>query len=130
MATWDEFTTYVRATYKITKEDDGLLVLGFNLQDDRSQLVFIQRVSLMSGQEEWAILTSPVGQAAEIDLAKALSKVGNMVVGGLATEGDIVVLKHPIPLANLDTNEFERPMRLLVSSADELEKELVGGDRF
>ena len=98
--------------------------------EGRSQLLVLQRAALLNGAEDWAVLTSPVGPAAKVDLAVALSKVGNMVVGGLAIEGDILVLKHTIPLANLDTNEFERPLRLLLSSADDLEEELVGGDQY
>jgi hypothetical protein len=130
MATWDDFATYVRANYHVAKDDGNLLVLGFGFEGGRTQLVFIQRAALAKGQEDWAILTSPVGPAAKVNLAKALSKVGDMVVGGLAIESGTVVLKHPIPLANLDTNEFQRPLELLAASADDLEEELVGGDDF
>lgn len=130
MATWDEFTTYVKANYTISRDDGDALVLAFAVGEGRSQLLVLQRAALLNGAEDWAVLTSPVGPAAKVDLAVALSKVGNMVVGGLAIEGDILVLKHTIPLANLDTNEFERPLRLLLSSADDLEEELVGGDQY
>jgi hypothetical protein len=130
MATWNDFTAYVKANFKVQKDDGNVLVLTFDVGEGRSQIVVIQRAALMNGAEEWAVLNSPVGPAAKVDLAKALAKVGNMVVGGLAMEGDIVVLKHPIPLTNLDTNEFMRPLHLLLGSADDLEEELVGGDRF
>jgi hypothetical protein len=35
-----------------------------------------------------------------------------------------------VPLANLDINEFERPLHLITVAADQLEKDLVGGDAF
>ena len=48
-----------------------------------------------------------------------------MVCGGLALAGDNLTLQHAIRLVNLDVNEFERPLQLVMSSADELEVSLT-----
>lgn len=130
MATWSEFTAFVKDNFKVAEEGDDFMTLLFGLPDDRSQLVAIQHAVLLDDSEDWAIITSPIGKLSAVDAPAALGRVGNMVVGALAAQGEILVLKHSLPLANLDTNEFLRPLELVVGSADDLEKELVGGDDF
>lgn len=50
--------------------------------------------------------------------------------GGLAIVNDFLMVRHTVPLLNLNLNEFERPLLLVTTTADDLEQELVGGDRF
>ena len=84
----------------------------------------------MDGDEEWIEIESPIGRFGEISLADALEKTSNMVCGNLGKTGDHVTLVHSAPIENLDVNEFERPLRLIVTSADRLERELTGADRY
>ena len=41
-----------------------------------------------------------------------------------------VTLRHAVPLANVDANEFEVPMKLVLHSADVLERKLTGADNL
>jgi hypothetical protein len=73
---------------------------------------------------------TPVAKAADVDARAALVLSGNMVVGGLAIEGDLLVFRHALPLKDLDVDEFEIPLGIAVNFGDELERGLTGGDEF
>lgn len=130
MATWNDLTGYIRSNYKIASEREGLIKLIFDLGDLRSQVVLITRHALIDGEEEWIMITSPVANLGSVNLEVILREVGEIVCGGAALEGDVVVIKHAAPLLNLDINELERPLRLVTATADRLERELVGNDVF
>jgi hypothetical protein len=51
-----------------------------------------------------------------------------MVCGGLAIYGEFLAIRDALPLANMQINELERPLRLITATADALEKQFVGVD--
>lgn len=132
MATWDELTGAVRANFKIANEEPNMLMMLFETGDDRSQSVILARQTLMDGEEEWIQIMSPVADlsSTEVDFQAALQVAGEIVCGGLALVGPLLVIRHAVPLENLDINEFMRPLMLVTSTADELEQALVGSDTF
>ncbi|HEX5495838.1 MAG TPA: hypothetical protein VFX70_14805 [Mycobacteriales bacterium] len=130
MASWPELVGYVRSNYKIADESPNMIKMIFNTEGLRSQIVFLWRQQLMNGTEEWVQIESPFGDAGSVDLGQALREVGDVVCGGAAVTDDVVLLRHSVPLANLDINEFERPLILVTATADKLEKTLVGGDTY
>jgi hypothetical protein len=134
LATWNQLRQYLQETYKHEPfGDQGGLRMLFDLGQGRSQVIVIEPQLLMDGEEEWAVIESPIGDIRQIDLLQALQEMGTKVCGGLAAAGnapDLLVMRHAVPLANLDLNEFERPIGLLLHSADALERQLVGEDRF
>jgi hypothetical protein len=67
----------------------------------------------------------------EVDLRAVLEEVGNTtVVGGVAIIDEYVVLRHSLPLINLDINEFVDPLVLVTGSAEMLERQFHGRDDF
>lgn len=130
MATWTELASYVRSNYKIGMEEPGKIGLTFETGNLRSQMVFLWHLTLANGSEDWVQIESPVGQLEEVDLARALSAVGQTVCGGLATQESFLTFRHAVPLLNLNINEFERPLLLVTTTADRLESVLTGRDRF
>lgn len=128
MARWQDVRTFIHAQYSATDVSDDLIKLVFKVDDERSQLVFIGRELLMGGSEEWVMVASPFAPRAGTDLSKALDLVSRMVCGGMSSIGEYLVLKHSLPLANMDNNELLRPLQLVVTSADQLEKDLLGTD--
>jgi hypothetical protein len=130
MATWSDVKTYIHETFKVDDLSDEVMKMVFETGDLRSQLVFLTHYTLQAGAEDWVAIESPFAEVGSVDLDKALEEVGNLVCGGLSRVATMVTLKHSIPLANLNINELQRPLALVVNSADTLEKKLVGGDRF
>lgn len=130
MTSWNDVVNVIRAGYEVAVDEIDHLWLVFNLDDTRSQTVHLWRQTLVDGGEEWVQIESPFGRIGEGDAVSALREVGDMVCGGVATLGDMLVLRHSVPLANVDLSEIERPLRLVVLSADRLERLYTGVDEF
>lgn len=134
MANWQDLKQYISNTYKVGHDGGGFLILYFDLDGGRSQGVFVNHSTLQGGQEDWAIVESPIGKVEDLSLTQVVREAGSMVCGGVGMmehdDATWVTLRHAIPLANLDVNEFDRPMNLVVTSADRLERMLTGGDSF
>jgi len=130
MATWENLAAYVRSNYKIADEQPKVIKLVFETGNLRSQTVLLWRMVLAGGAEEWVQIESAFGKLGAVDLHRALEMVSNMVCGGLGLVGELVTFRHAVPLLNLNINEFERPLALVTSTADELERELTGGDEY
>lgn len=132
MASWSELRAYIANNYKVAEDIGRGVRMIFTFEDGRSQTVFVTRYELMDGAEEWAVLESPVGQLGVVNLERVVSEAGQMVCGGVGIFSEVadpvVTLRHAIPLANLDVNEFERPLTLVTVSADQLEQRLTGLD--
>jgi hypothetical protein len=107
-----------------------MIKLLFETGNMRSQVVLLWRLTLAGGHEEWVLIESPIGVLGKVDLRKAVQEVGETVCGGLASMGEFVTFRHAVPLLNLNINEFERPLLLVTTTADDLEKLLTGGDQF
>lgn len=132
---WSEFTTYLTANYHAeeSKGDDGV-VFGYRLlfafDDQRSQLVFVMRNSSGDGSD-WLEISSAIGPVAPTaPYERMLRRVDDLLCGGLAIVGDMIVLRHGIPLATMSPEGFERPLNLIAVWADGLEQEFVGSDEF
>jgi len=127
---WIQLQDYVHANYKVDDETPTMMRLLFKVGAVRSQYVFIWKQQLQGDSEDWAQIESPIGPIANIDLTAALDATSNIIVGGLAQTSDMLVLRHTVPLSDLAASEFEKPLQLIVSTADELESVLVGGDTY
>ena len=130
MATWSELAGYVRSNYKIADEKPNMIQMIFETGSLRSQIVFLWRQTLMNGDEEWLQIESPIAELGSVNLQKLLEEIGNVVCGGAAIASGHVTIRHAVPLANLNINEFERPLILVTTTADHLEHKFVGSDKY
>jgi hypothetical protein len=131
MATWAQLKDYIRSNYRISDDYDDAIKLTFETDLGRTQSVLVRHVALLDGTEDWVAIESPFGELGQIDVAQAVRATDGMVCGGIgAAVGRFVTFRHAVPLANLDVNEFERPLLLVTSTADKLESEVSAGDRF
>jgi hypothetical protein len=130
VASWSDLVGYVRSNYKIADEQPEMLKLVFELDGLRSQVVFLWHLTLVDGQEDWVQIESPIGDLGAVDLLQALQQISNAVCGGLAVYGQVVTFRHAVPLLNLNINELERPLSLVIHTADRLERMLTGADKY
>lgn len=131
MATWEDLATFIRTGYKVIDDSgDEIRILVEYDEDDRSQVIIICR-EVMDKKEEWVQIASVCGLASEVDLHKFLEEIGNTtVVCGAAIMDDHVILRHALPLENLDINEFLDPLTFVSDTADHLEELFFGGDGY
>lgn len=130
MATWEDLVAFVRTEYRVTRMEPEEVRLLLEFDDERRQMVILTR-EVLDKREEWVQIASPCGKAEEVDLRQLLAELGETsVVGGAVIMGDYVVLRHALPLENLDINEFVDPLALVAGTADMIEERYVGGDGY
>lgn len=135
MASWGDLAAYVRDTYDVISEEDDEIRILFNFEqfdedDERTQVIILVR-EVLDKLHEWVQIASPIGLAADVDLRALLTEVGNSSIAcGAAIMGEHVVLRHSLPLQDLDIHEFTEPLALLAGTADQLEEQFFGGDDY
>lgn len=131
MATWDDLAQFVRTEYRVVSMTPDEIRVEFEWEDeDRSQVMIIAREEL-DRRFEWVQILTPIGLAKNVDLFRLLEAIGQTTIAcGAAIMGDHVVLRHSLPLENLDINEFVDPLTLIAGAADNLESEFFGGDDY
>jgi hypothetical protein len=137
VTTWAQLVSFIRHEYEVLDEeaDEIRILIRYPTDDEdeesgRTQMVVVAR-EVMDRREEWVQIASPFARVHEVDLRAVLAEVGNTtVVGGVALIGDYVVLRHSLPLINLDINEFVDPLTLVTGSAELLERQFIGRDVY
>jgi hypothetical protein len=127
VASWDDLVSFVRVRYEIMRQVEDELWFNLPTSGERTQLVAVR---LVTGEDShhWAQITSPIGRAADMDLARMLVLAGETVAGGAVGSDGLVLFRHSIPLADTALDGFDRSFRLVVEVADRLEHELTGAD--
>jgi hypothetical protein len=130
VTTWTDVINYVRIRYEVLEETENWLRFELNTESDRTHQVSVHHVPDSEGQA-WVEISSPVGRADAIELRRLLELAGMSIVGGAAVVDGVALLKHAVPLEDLSIHEeFVRPLILVVSRADAIERELTGTDHF
>ena len=131
VTTWTDVINYVRTRYEVLEDTGSWLRFQLECDGDRTQQVTLHHVPDLDGAE-WLEISSPVGRADSIDLARLLELAGeSTTIGGAAVVDGVALLKYTAPLEDLSVlQEFARPLELLVARADTLEQELTSADEF
>jgi hypothetical protein len=137
VADWGDLVAYIRLSYDVIqyKPDEVRIRVSFHDDDEddilaRRQIVVVAH-EILDQREDWVQIATPFARVEQVDLHEVLTEVGNtIVVGGVAVMGDYVVLRHSLPLINLDINEFTDPLDLVASGAEQLERRFTGRDDY
>lgn len=128
MPTWGEIQEYVRSKYKLAKDEPEWFSLVWAYQNDRSQLIRCKHFTAFD--QDWIEFASACCKENEMSPVVALKKNNDFAVGFIALDGDIYVFKYTVPLTNLDIDEFELPLHVVASTADQLESQFAAQDKF
>lgn len=135
MADWGDLVAYVRQAYDVVRDEPDELRVRISYGDDshaahRAQTVIIAR-EVLDRTEDWVQIATPFARLDQVDLADVLTEAGEtLVVGGIVLMGEYLVLRHSLPLTNLDINEFVDPLELISGSAELLEQRFTGRDDY
>ncbi|MBB4688955.1 hypothetical protein [Amycolatopsis jiangsuensis] len=135
MAQWTDLVAFIRHEYRVIREDPDEIRIRITFAQDaesegRAQVVVIAR-EVFDRREDWVQIATPFARVEEVDLYQVLSEAGaTLVVGGIVVMGEHVVLRHSLPLVNLDLNEFVDPLELVAGSAELLEQQFTGRDDY
>jgi hypothetical protein len=121
--------------WEIDADGDFRAVLEFT--DDRSQVLFVnsntETLGNMEVREVWAVAaTSKVGFSAEV-MQKLLESSGTVKLGGwsINTMGDqqLAIFRAKVS-ANANASSLKTSIIAVATTADEMEKELLGTDNL
>jgi hypothetical protein len=136
LADWGDLVAYIRHSYDVIRyEPDEVRIRVSFLKDEediqgRKQIMVVAH-EVLDQKEDWVQIATPFARVEQVDLREVLTEVGDtIVVGGVALMGDYVVLRHSLPLINLDINEFTDPLDLVASGAEQLERRFTGRDDY
>lgn len=136
MADWGDLVAYIRQSYDVVhyEPDEVRIRVSFARDEDdvhaRRQIMVVAH-EVLDKKEDWVQIATPFAMVGQVDLREVLAEAGNtMVVGGVVAMGDYLVLRHSLPLVNLDINEFTDPLHLVASGAEQLEQRFTGRDEY
>jgi hypothetical protein len=136
LADWGDLVAYIRLSYDVIKfEPDEVRIRVTFVKDEedirsRTQIMVVAH-EVLDQKEDWVQIATPFAMVDRVDLREVLTEVGDTtVVGGVVVMGDYVVLRHSLPLINLDINEFTDPLDLVASAAEDLERRFTGRDEY
>ncbi len=129
MPTWREIQEYVRSKYTLNADDDERFSLIWEYDDGRTQLINVRHFNAFD--KDWVEFRSAVCKEAEMAHRVALRKNDDFVVGALSIDedGDYCFV-YSACLDTMDPDEFELPLHVIARTADRLEKDYSGEDRF
>lgn len=132
MATWEQVEAYLEANFVRADERDGdqMIMLDFATRDGRSQVVFVTTAEGVGNAESWLQILSPIGERGQVNIERAAVAANDFLCGGIVADEDFVMVNHCVPMANLDLNELIDPLEVVVAAADQIERIVVGTDRF
>lgn len=137
LSSWTDVLTVLRTRFKVAREfsddeNDPSVVTGckliFDVGDDRTQAVYAASVHL--GNDPWVRISSPFARLETVDLREVLQGASETVCGDVRLMDDLVTFNHTAPVKGLGSEAFTDLVRLIVSSADQLEREFGTGDDF
>ncbi|MGA6093015.1 hypothetical protein [Amycolatopsis sulphurea] len=126
---------FIRQQYRVVRDDPDeiriRIVFGADAYTEgRAQVMVIAR-EVFDHREDWVQIATPFARVEEVNLYHVLREAGaSLVVGGVVVMGEHLVLRHALPLVNLDLNEFVDPLELVAGSAELLEQQFTGRDDY
>jgi hypothetical protein len=136
LAVWGDLVAYIRQTYDVVQYEPDEIRIRVSFARDPEDLLGRRQImvvahEILDKKEDWVQIATPFARVGEVDLQEALTEVGNtIVVGGVVLMGEYLVLRHSLPLINLDINEFTDPLDLVASGAEQLERWFTGRDDY
>lgn len=130
MKTWADVQSHLGTKYAehISVVNPNLLALDFPCSGGRAQRILISTFEAMG--KGWVLFRSRVCERSRIDPEEALRRNSGFAVGFLAIAEDFYELVYTTQLNTLDLDELELPIHVLTDTADQLEREFTGGDRW
>jgi len=130
MATWADVQNHLRTKYgrHIGADNPNLIALDFECSGGRAQRILISTFEAVS--KGWILFRSRVCERSLLDPEEALRRNSGFAVGFLALAEDHYELVYTTQLDTLDLDELELPLHVLTDTADQMERELTGSDRW
>lgn len=126
MATWQQILEHARDSYNLHTDEDDSFSLVWEYKGGRSQLISVRPYSAFDA--EWIEYSSYCCPEDAIKPRKALKMNADFALGALALRDDHYVFVYRLRLDKLSKDDFELPLSIVASTADDIEDEYNDGD--
>lgn len=127
---WAEVKRFLRSNYKVDDEENDILAFLFDLENGRTQRVFVELNKAQVNATEWISISSCIGLIDETEINEVLLELGKLCFGGLIREENKHYLRYTVLLKSASEQSLLDPIEAIASIADELEEKYVGGDQY
>jgi len=128
VATWQDVQNLLKNRYVLAEDRQNLMALDFECDGGRVQRILVSPFTALG--KSWILFRSRVCERSRLDPAEALRRNSGFAVGFLALADDFYEIVYTTLLETLDVDELAIPLRALSDTADALERELTGTDRW
>lgn len=127
MSTWDEIHCFLRALYRPVEDTGDSLKIYCNAPGVDKQLMVIEHLSDRENTEgAWITVLSPIGSAHYVDLSAVLARTANRyAIGGVVQIGDILYIRHSIPLPAVSIDAFVCQFQAVMFTATRLTRDFA-----
>jgi hypothetical protein len=129
MATWNDLRNFMFSNYVISHDEGDHIVLKFQTENLRSQMVHLFRDVDGIGNE-WVDISSAIGEWGRGSIEPLLRMVDSRICGGLSLVDNLLVYRHCVPLISADADDIMGPMAVVAGVADEMERMYTGQDGY
>jgi hypothetical protein len=127
MATWKQIKDFIRNNYKLQEDEGDFFQMTFDIDDNRSQLIFIQKMKSQNGAI-WLQMSSPIGLIEDDEINDALEMLNEKICGGMVKIGEKHFIRECLPIDDLSPEQFVAIMEIVLGVADEMEERFIGSD--
>ncbi len=127
LQTWEDVRAYLNRKYVIaTSEPTWLRLLwSFPAGDGNTLLQAVEVTTVEAHGGTWLRLLSVLAQRSEIDLERCLRLNHDLVVTGISLHGDLLLIRHHLPLPLSSPDELDRMVELVPRAAAGLRQRLA-----
>lgn len=124
MPTWDEVQGYLRAKYRLSRDEPGWLGMEWQVDLDGpdgkpvSQRLKIERI--VAFDHPWLLLLAAVCSEDNVEARSALRYNALLPIGSLAVENGRCYLRAPLPLDDLTWAALDRAIEFMAREATKL----------
>ena len=127
--TWAEVKRLLRKEYKVATEENDFLAFDFDVDNNRSQRVCVERVETKEGIQ-WIMVYSCVGLIDNSEINEVLKMIGEYAFGGLVQRNDKHFVSYSLLLDTASESNLLSPINTIAQLADEIEEKYIGGDQY
>jgi|TergutMp193P3_1026864.scaffolds.fasta_scaffold364625_1 1,2-phenylacetyl-CoA epoxidase PaaB subunit len=127
MATWKQIKDFIRSNYKLQEDEGDFFQMLFELEEDRSQMIFVQKIKSEAG-DIWVQISSPIGTIEDDEIDDALEMMNDKLCGGMVKIGERHFVRQNMLIDDLSPEQFVTLMQIVMNAADEMEQRFIGSD--
>jgi hypothetical protein len=120
MPTWPEVQNYVRTKYKLFKDEPERFAVMFKESETRSQIIWVRPFKAYN--QDFIEFKSYFCKETEMAPLVGMRKNAEVTIGFIALVGEHYALIWNVPMKSMDVEEFDLPLNVVASRADELER--------